>query len=169
MLLDVQNLVREYPLRKGGVFPRRVGTVYAVEWGVFDVRRGEALALVGESGCGKTSTVTEIMELRAAQGGTVTVLGKDTATMTDKERFAIRGDLQIVFQDPLSSLDPASRSARSSANRFSAPRGCRRCSPGPRRRTADTCWARERRTPTATRPSSPAASVSASRSPARLL
>ncbi len=106
VLLDVQNLVREYPLRKGGVFPRRVGTVYAVDGVSFDVRAGEALALVGESGCGKTSTVTEIMELRAAQGGTITVLGNDTATMTDKERFKVRGELQIVFQDPLSSLDP---------------------------------------------------------------
>jgi len=106
ILLIVEDLVREYPLRRGGVFPRRVGTVYAVDGVSFDVRAGEALALVGESGCGKTSTVTEVMELRTPQGGSISVLGSNTSQLDSAERFRIRGELQIVFQDPLSSLDP---------------------------------------------------------------
>src|SRR5690606_36618709 len=69
-------------------------------------REGETLALVGESGSGKTTTLTEILELTRPQRGRVVVLGRDTAALTPAQRREIRRDLQVVFQDPLASLDP---------------------------------------------------------------
>jgi peptide/nickel transport system ATP-binding protein len=106
VVIDVKELVRQYPVRKGAVLSRRVGTVYAVDGVSFDVRTGEALALVGESGCGKTSTVTEILELRKLKGGSVTIFGKDAAELTKDEKQEVRRNLQVVFQDPQASLDP---------------------------------------------------------------
>ncbi|MBG0824667.1 ABC transporter ATP-binding protein [Planomonospora sp. ID91781] len=105
-VLAVDDLIRHYPLMKGAVFKRRVGTVYAVDGIGFDIREGETLGLVGESGCGKTTTLMEILELARPQRGTITVLGRDTAAMTSRDRMAVRRDMQVVFQDPLASLDP---------------------------------------------------------------
>ena len=105
-VLRVTDLVKEFPLMKGAVFKRRVGTVHAVDGVSFDVRRGETLALVGESGCGKTTTLMEVLSLQAPQEGTIVVLGKDTADLGRTERRQVRRDLQIVFQDPMASLDP---------------------------------------------------------------
>src|SRR5690606_3672513 len=72
----------------------------------FDIREGETLGLVGESGSGKTTTLTEILELTRPQQGRITVLGRDTAVLTPAQRTAIRREMQVVFQDPLASLDP---------------------------------------------------------------
>ena len=105
-VLRVTDLVKEFPLMKGAVFKRRVGTVHAVDGVSFDVRRGETLALVGESGCGKTTTLMEVLSLQAPQEGTIVVLGKDTADLGRAQRRQVRRDLQIVFQDPMASLDP---------------------------------------------------------------
>ncbi|MEV4013060.1 ABC transporter ATP-binding protein [Nonomuraea angiospora] len=105
-VLEVHGLVKEYPLLKGAIFKRRVGTVHAVAGVGFDIRQGETLGLVGESGSGKTTTLTQILELAAPQSGRIVVLGRDTARLSGPERKAIRRDMQVVFQDPLASLDP---------------------------------------------------------------
>jgi peptide/nickel transport system ATP-binding protein len=104
--IAVHDLVKHYPLLKGGLLRRRVGTAYAVDGISFDVRERETLGLVGESGCGKTTAIMEILNLVKPEAGTIVVLGRDTATLGAADRFAIRRDLQVVFQDPLASLDP---------------------------------------------------------------
>ncbi|KAB8196045.1 dipeptide ABC transporter ATP-binding protein [Nonomuraea phyllanthi] len=105
-VLELDDMIRHYPLMKGAVFKRRVGTVFAVDGISFDIAEGETLALVGESGCGKTTTLQQIMQLQPPQGGRVVVLGKDSAKLDKSERKGLRGDLQIVFQDPMAALDP---------------------------------------------------------------
>ncbi|MDO4901604.1 ABC transporter ATP-binding protein [Actinomyces sp.] len=105
-VLRVEGLVKEFPLMKGAVFKRRVGTVHAVDGISFDVREGETLAIVGESGCGKTTTLMEVLNLQAPQDGKIVVLGRDAAAIRRAERKRIRRDLQVVFQDPMASLDP---------------------------------------------------------------
>jgi peptide/nickel transport system ATP-binding protein len=105
-MLRVEGLVKHHALNKGMVFKRRVGTVYAVDGIDFDIREGETLALVGESGCGKSTTLMQIMDLEKPQSGSVSVMGKDVTTLGKSGRFALRRDMQIVFQDPMSSLDP---------------------------------------------------------------
>ncbi|GAA2875247.1 hypothetical protein GCM10020220_076010 [Nonomuraea rubra] len=105
-VLELDDMKRHYPLMKGAIFKRRVGTVYAVDGITLDIAQGETLALVGESGCGKTTTLQQIMQLEPPQGGRVVVLGKDSAKLDRAARKALRGDLQIVFQDPMAALDP---------------------------------------------------------------
>ncbi|HET9942702.1 MAG TPA: oligopeptide/dipeptide ABC transporter ATP-binding protein, partial [Terriglobia bacterium] len=72
----------------------------------FDIREGETLGLVGESGCGKTTTIMEVLNLARPASGQIEVLGKDTAQMSAQDRFDIRRELNVVFQDPQASLDP---------------------------------------------------------------
>jgi peptide/nickel transport system ATP-binding protein len=105
-VLEVRDLVKSYPLMKGAVLRRRVGEVRAVDGISFDIREGETLGLVGESGCGKTTTIMEILNLERPAHGSIRVLGRDTADMSRADRFAVRRDLQVVFQDPMASLDP---------------------------------------------------------------
>jgi peptide/nickel transport system ATP-binding protein len=105
-MLELRNLVKHYPLVKGAILHRRVGTVFAVDGISLDIREGETLGLVGESGCGKTTTIMEILNLTRPAAGRIVVLGRDTAEMSDRERFAIRRELSVVFQDPMASLDP---------------------------------------------------------------
>jgi peptide/nickel transport system ATP-binding protein len=105
-VVEVNGLVKHYALVKGAVFRRRIGTVRAVDGITFDLREGETLGLVGESGCGKTTAIMEMLSLTAPAGGRVVVLGRDTQALSRAERFRIRRDVQVVFQDPLASLDP---------------------------------------------------------------
>jgi peptide/nickel transport system ATP-binding protein len=105
-VLRVDDMIKHYPVSTGVVFRRRVGTVHAVDGVGFDIRAGETLGLVGESGCGKTTTLMEILGLEAPERGTVEVLGRDVRTLTAKDRTALRRDVQVVFQDPVASLDP---------------------------------------------------------------
>ncbi|MEQ1757416.1 MAG: ABC transporter ATP-binding protein [Vicinamibacterales bacterium] len=105
-VIEVRDVVKAYPLMKGSVLRRKVGEVRAVDGISFDIREGETLGLVGESGCGKTTTIMEILNLARPASGRIVVLGKDTSRMNAAEQFAIRRDLQVVFQDPMASLDP---------------------------------------------------------------
>jgi len=105
-VLELDGLKRFYPLLKGAVFKRQVGTVHAVDGIDLEIREGETLGLVGESGCGKTTTLLQILELNAPQSGSVKINGRDTREVATSERRAIRRDLQVVFQDPLAALDP---------------------------------------------------------------
>ena len=105
--LDVEHLVKHFPLKGGGMFRRTVGKVAAVDDVTFSIRQGETLALVGESGSGKSTTLMEIMNLLKPEAGRITVLGHDLAEIKNRaERKELRKDLQIIFQDPMSSLDP---------------------------------------------------------------
>ncbi|MCF4006428.1 ABC transporter ATP-binding protein [Corynebacterium uropygiale] len=104
-ILEVKDLKKDFPLIKGAVLKRRVGTVHAVRGLNFDVREGECFAIVGESGCGKTTTLLEIMDLQP-EDGVVILGGKDASQMSARERRNARSSLQMVFQDPMSSLDP---------------------------------------------------------------
>jgi len=105
-VLRVDELVKNFPVTKGIVFRRRVGTVQAVAGVSFDLRQGETLGVVGESGCGKSTTLLEILALTPPESGAVQVLGKDVGSLDAKARKAIRRDVQVVFQDPMASLDP---------------------------------------------------------------
>lgn len=105
-VLEVQNLQKYFPLMKGAVFKRRVGTVYAVDDVSFEIKQGETMGLVGESGCGKTTTLLEILDLVKPGGGKIIVLGHDTSELSKSERKVVRKNLQVVFQDPMASLDP---------------------------------------------------------------
>ncbi|MGF1428483.1 dipeptide ABC transporter ATP-binding protein [Kitasatospora sp. LaBMicrA B282] len=105
-VLTVTELRRTFPVLKGSVFKRKVGEVYAVDGVSLDIRRGETLGLVGESGSGKSTTLFEILGLGRPEGGRIDLLGQDTATLGRAEAHRLRGQLQIVFQDPMASLDP---------------------------------------------------------------
>ena len=104
-LLSVHNLRKEFPIRKG-VFARQVGSVKAVNDVSFDVARGETLGVVGESGCGKTTTGRTILRLIEPTSGEVRFEGRDVRSMGTSELRALRREMQIIFQDPVSSLNP---------------------------------------------------------------
>ncbi|QLL06189.1 dipeptide ABC transporter ATP-binding protein [Mycobacterium vicinigordonae] len=106
IVVRVRDLVKTYPLTKGVLLRRAVGEVRAVDGVSFELRQGRTLGIVGESGSGKSTTLQQIMELAAPQSGSIEVLGTDVATLTTAGRRSLRHDIQIVFQDPVASLDP---------------------------------------------------------------
>ncbi|HEX6196108.1 MAG TPA: dipeptide ABC transporter ATP-binding protein [Jiangellaceae bacterium] len=105
-LLEVTDLVKEFPVRGGGFFTRVVGHVQAVSGVSLHLDPGETLGLVGESGCGKSTTGRAILQLHEPTSGSVKFNGTELTTATRKQMQAIRRDLQIVFQDPYASLNP---------------------------------------------------------------
>ena len=104
-LLDVRNLKKHFPI-KGGVLSKIVGYVYAVDGVSFFLNKGETLGLVGESGCGKSTTGRLILRLIDLTDGEVTFEGKDVARLNKQEMRSLRRDMQIIFQDPYASLNP---------------------------------------------------------------
>ena len=107
-LLSVQQLRTWFPIRQG-VFKRVVGHVRAVDDVSFQVERGKTLALAGESGCGKTTVGRSILRLVPAQAGRVIFEGRDLLALPEAELRAVRRNVQMVFQDPMTSLNPRMR------------------------------------------------------------
>jgi peptide/nickel transport system ATP-binding protein/oligopeptide transport system ATP-binding protein len=105
ILMQVKHLKKYFPVR-GGLLQRIQAHVQAVDDVSFAVRRGECLGLVGESGCGKTTVGRTILRLIPATSGKVIFDGQDVFTLKGQELAALRRDMQIIFQDPYSSLDP---------------------------------------------------------------
>ncbi|MET8684570.1 ABC transporter ATP-binding protein [Streptomyces sp. NPDC004732] len=118
VVLRVEDLVKTFPVTKGAFIKRRVGTLHAVNGVGFELRAGETLGLVGESGSGKTTTLMEILRLRAPEGGRIEIAGREVGAAADTGAAqgtsagsggrgrTVRHDVQIVMQDPLGALDP---------------------------------------------------------------
>lgn len=104
-ILRVNGLTKHFPIRRG-LFSKVVGQVKAVDGLTFDIRRGETLGLVGESGCGKTTTGRVILRLIEPTAGNVEFGGKNVITASREELRVLRRKIQIIFQDPFSSLNP---------------------------------------------------------------
>jgi oligopeptide/dipeptide ABC transporter ATP-binding protein len=104
-LVSVKNLRKVFPITKG-VFARKVGEVKAVQDVSFDIAEGETLSLVGESGCGKTTTGRAILRLIEPSSGSVKFAGRELTSLNPTEMRALRREMQIIFQDPVSSLNP---------------------------------------------------------------
>jgi peptide/nickel transport system ATP-binding protein len=105
-VVRVRDLAKTYRLTKGVLLRRRIGEVRAVDGVSFELEQGRTLGIVGESGSGKSTTLQEILELTRPQSGSIEVLGTDVATLNARSRRVLRRDLQVVFQDPVASLDP---------------------------------------------------------------
>ena len=105
-LLDVKNLTTYFPITEGIVITRPVAQVHAVENVTFGIRPGETLSLVGESGCGKTTTGRTIIGLEKATSGEINFEGKPVKDLSQDERRKFSQSVQMIFQDPYSSLNP---------------------------------------------------------------
>ena len=105
-LVEVRDLVKHFEIRGGLLGVRKIGAVRAVDGVSFDVRKGETLGLVGESGCGKTTLGKVLLRLIPETSGKVTVNGRSIFDLSAREMVPVRRDMQIVFQDPYASLNP---------------------------------------------------------------
>ncbi len=106
VLLQVERLQMHFPLYRGILFPRQVGSVRAVDGVSFGIRRGETLGLVGESGCGKSTTGRALLQLYRPTAGQVWFEGQDLTQLRPPTLRAYRCQLQMIFQDPFASLNP---------------------------------------------------------------
>jgi len=106
ILLEVKDLRMYFPVSSGMLFQRTVAYVKAVDGVSFTVKRGETLGLVGESGCGKTTTGRCILQLYKPTGGEVIFEGQNLTELKSKQMRAMRREMQVIFQDPYSSLNP---------------------------------------------------------------
>ncbi len=105
-ILSVRGLEKHFPIKGGGLVKRTVGAVRAVDGLDLDLYPGEVLGLVGESGCGKSTTGRAILNLQPATGGSVVFQGREIVGLNRKQMRPLRRDIQIVFQDPYASLNP---------------------------------------------------------------
>ena len=109
VLLELRNVVKEYPITSGAILQRKAGAVHAVSDVSFEVNAGETFGLVGESGCGKTTIGKLIVALEKPNSGSVLLAGRDVTALSGGDLRRNRKDLQLMFQDPYSSLDPRMR------------------------------------------------------------
>ncbi len=105
-ILQVRNLVKHFPLTRGVLFKRQIGAVQAVDGVSFDLYQGETLGVVGESGCGKSTLAKLLMALERPTAGSAFYKGQDIFKLRGKDFKAMRRNIQIVLQDPYTSLDP---------------------------------------------------------------
>jgi peptide/nickel transport system ATP-binding protein/oligopeptide transport system ATP-binding protein len=105
-LVEVRDLVKHFPITRGIVFQKKVGDVRAVDGLNFDIERGETLGIVGETGCGKSTTARLVMRLLDATSGEIRFDGEDITRLRGARLKAIRREMQMIFQDPYSSLNP---------------------------------------------------------------
>src|SRR5450756_2556753 len=106
VLVEVQDLRVYFPITKGVLIQRHSGDIKAVDGISFNVKRGETLGLVGESGCGKSTTGKAIMQLPRPTSGEVVFEGRDMAKLSGEEQRRTRTRMKMIFQDPISSLNP---------------------------------------------------------------
>ncbi|HEX3511191.1 MAG TPA: dipeptide ABC transporter ATP-binding protein [Solirubrobacteraceae bacterium] len=105
-LVQVRDLVKHFPLTRGIVLQRRVGEVKAVDGVSFDIEQGETLGIVGETGCGKSTTARLVMRLLDSTSGSIEFEGRDITKVKGAALKAVRREMQMIFQDPYSSLNP---------------------------------------------------------------
>jgi oligopeptide/dipeptide ABC transporter ATP-binding protein len=105
-LLEVRDLVKHFPIKRGVIFQRQIGAVKAVDGVTFDVKAGETLGIVGETGCGKSTTARLLCRLMDPTSGSIMFDGRDVAALQGDELKALHREMQMVFQDPYSSLNP---------------------------------------------------------------
>ncbi|ANZ16481.1 dipeptide ABC transporter ATP-binding protein [Streptomyces noursei] len=105
-LLAVRDLVKHYPLTQGVLIKKQVGAVKAVDGVSFDLRQGETLGIVGESGCGKSTVARMLVGLERPTGGHIRYRGEDITRLSGRAMKAVRRNIQMVFQDPYTSLNP---------------------------------------------------------------
>ena len=105
-LVEVRNLTKRFPITKGIIFQREVARVHAVEDVSFQIYPGETLGLVGESGCGKSTTARLVLKLLEATSGQVFFEGRDITRLSRAEMRPLRREMQMIFQDPYASLNP---------------------------------------------------------------
>ncbi|MFE6872103.1 ATP-binding cassette domain-containing protein, partial [Kitasatospora sp. NPDC057692] len=105
-ILEVKDLVKHYPLTQGILFKKQVGAVKAVDGVSFELAKGETLGIVGESGCGKSTLAKVLMHLETATSGQVLFKGEDITKLSGAGLKAVRRNIQMVFQDPYTSLNP---------------------------------------------------------------
>jgi oligopeptide transport system ATP-binding protein len=111
-ILEVDHLVKHFPITRGIIFDKQIGAVQAVDDVSFSVKRGETLGLVGESGCGKSTLARSILQLIEPTSGSVRFEGNEITGLGTRDSRALRPQMQMIFQDPYSSLNPRKRIAQ---------------------------------------------------------